>query len=333
MLINPDTGYLEAAYAGTIESPYDFSRATQAKRQAGSSFKPLVYALAFSHQDIEGKPLWRSFDTVPNLRRTFPNTDGWRPRNNGSVYSAVTTLANAMTRSQNVATATLLEQLGGPLELITFAAKLGFETKDYPNEMGLALGQAEVTPLEMARFSAMMANGGIEVTGSPVVLATNKNGVVLIDEPARGARLLSPQATALTRALMGLVLTHGTGGATRRGAAGMRGYVGTGFGKTGTTDQNKDLWLVGGTPHYGSALWLGCDQPSNLRASSSDLAAPLWGWWMRSIHTDLDAQKSYPISHLKRSICRHTGMIGNGSCKLCPYPAGQRPASAAQQSM
>ena len=79
-----------------------------------------------------------------------------------------------MTRSQNVATATLLEQLGGPLELITFAAKLGFETKDYPNEMGLALGQAEVTPLEMARFSAMMANGGIEVTGSPVVLATNK---------------------------------------------------------------------------------------------------------------------------------------------------------------
>ena len=149
---------------------------------------------------------------------------------------------------------------------------------------------------------------------------------MLIDEPARGARLLSPQATALTRALMGLVLTHGTGGASRRGAAGM-GYVGTGFGKTGTTDQNKDLWLVGGTPHYGSALWLGYDQPSNLRASSSDLAAPLWGWWMRSIHTDLDAQKSYPDQPLKKKyLCRHTGMIGNGSCKLLPIPVleGQR---------
>ena len=108
----------------------------------------MVYALALEQTDSNGKPQWTTFDTLPNERRTFRNTNGWTPRNNGGKYSETTTLSRAVAISQNVATASLLEQLGGPLPLIDFADRLGFDTIDFPEELGLALGQAEVTPLK-----------------------------------------------------------------------------------------------------------------------------------------------------------------------------------------
>ena len=320
VLINPKTGYLEAVYGGTIESPYDFSRATQAKRQAGSSFKPLVYAMAMSQTNKNGLPMWKTFDTVPNLRRTFPNTDGWRPRNNSNEYSETSTLANGLAWSQNVATATLLEKNGGPKELIAFAKEMGFDTSEFPEEMGLALGQGEVTPLEMAKFSAMIANGGTKVHGIPVVAARdlgNKNHIL---QYPLGQRQLSDETAALIREMMRLVISHGTGGSSRS-AAGEKGYSGLAFGKTGTTDQNKDLWFIGSTPTYTGVVWLGYDQPYNLKASSSDLSAPLWGWWMRAVHTGMPLEKQFQGMQLKRKyLCRQSGKYGNGSCKNIPIP-------------
>lgn len=327
VLIDPKTGYLRAVYGGDIESPYDFSRATQARRQAGSSFKPLVYAMAFSQKDADGNSTWRSFDTVPNERRTFPNTNGWRPRNNGGKYSPTSTLAKGLTMSENIATASLLEQLGGPSKLIEFATDLGFQTDHYPQEMGLSLGQAEVTPLEMGCFVAMLANGGTQVYGQPVTHAIDRNGENHIYVTALGGRILSEDAASLTRAIMRLVILQGTGGASRS-ANGEKGYTGNAFGKTGTTDQNKDLWFVGASPTYAGALWLGYDTPLNMLASSSDLAAPLWGWWMRAAHSGLTWEKEFVGTELKnRYVCGESGQHRNATCKTMPIPTlpDQRP--------
>jgi membrane carboxypeptidase/penicillin-binding protein len=116
------------------------------------------------------------------------------------------------------------------------------------------------------------------------------------------------------------VILHGTGGASR-GSLGEIGFTGTAFGKTGTTDQNKDLWFIGSSPLYAGALWLGYDQPSNLKGSASDLAAPLWGWWMRDIHKGLSVPKSFSGMTLKNSyLCAQTGKYGNASCKTLPMP-------------
>ena len=82
-VISPTTGELLAVYGGTQLQSTDFSRATQARRQAGSSLKPLVYTLGFEQKDEKGEYIWKSFSTVTNARRTFKNTSGWRPRNNG----------------------------------------------------------------------------------------------------------------------------------------------------------------------------------------------------------------------------------------------------------
>ena len=144
-LLDPLSGAMVAAFGGTQENSTDFNRATQARRQAGSAFKPIVYALALSRMDGNGLPLYKTSDVVQNNLRTFDGTDGWRPKNISGVYSNTRTLAHAMTWSENVATASLLEELGGPRYLVDFAGRLGFDTRWLPEEMGLALSLIHIS--------------------------------------------------------------------------------------------------------------------------------------------------------------------------------------------
>lgn len=327
-IVSPTTGHLTAVYGGSLQDATGFSRATQARRQAGSSYKPVVYAMAFNQQDPDGQPTWRAHDTVPNARRVFANTNGWNPRNVGGEYSETTTLAQGVAWSQNIAAASLLEALGGPEPLIEFAAQLGFDTGAYPTEMGLALGQAEVTPLEQARFVATVLNGGHIVSGSPVRLARDPLGDVRLTHEALGPRVISEEAALLTRELMRLVIVNGTGGASRWGGS-FPGYTGDAIGKTGTTDREKDLWFVGGTASSAAALWLGYDQPTPIGASASDLAAPMWGWWMRAVHAHRPAQSfTDPIPWTRRAVCTETGRYRNETCTLIgtPFLREERPS-------
>ncbi|MBM73973.1 MAG: hypothetical protein CMK59_01125 [Proteobacteria bacterium] len=322
-IIDPQTGLLIAVYGGTQLHATDFNRATQARRQAGSSLKPLVYALAFSKTDKEGNRLWKSFSTLPNQRKTFPNTNGWRPRNNGNKYSDNSTLTAGLVWSQNIVTASLLESIGGPNELIGFADKIGFDVSNYPFELGLALGQAEVTPLEMTRFAATIVNGGYYTKGSPILKISKLNGTSVVEDMGLGSSVLSSEAALITRELMRLVILAGTGGASRE-AVGKKGFKGEAIGKTGTTDSNKDLWFMGSTATYSGALWIGYDTPQDLRASSSDFAAPLWGWWMYSMHKDIPYEKFdkvFTAPEFKRKwLCMETGGVPNDSCRTIGMP-------------
>ena len=329
VLLDTATGLMVAAWGGSQALPTDFSRATQARRQSGSAIKPLIYAMAFSRAGEDGHPAWTAGDTLPNQRRTFPGTNGWRPRNVGGEYSETTTLAMGLAWSQNVATASLLEKLGGPEAMIAFARRFGFDTASWPHEMGLALGQGEVTPLEMARFVATIARGGLLASGRPVIFAVDAGGRVRVPPPGEDERVLGEEAAALTRELMRLVIEYGTGGASR-GAAGRPGYPGPAIGKTGTTDHERDVWFVGATPTYAGAVWIGYDQPARLGASASDLAAPLWGWWMRAVHAGLDTKAKFDgLKVPRRLVCTETGLRGNGTCKLiaAPFLPGTAPTA------
>ena len=305
----------------------DFNRATQARRQAGSSFKPLVYALAFSRTTQKGKPVWKSFDTVRNDKHTFQGTDGWRPRNTSGYYSKTATLAAGLARSLNIATASLLVRVGGPEPLIELAKKMGFDVEEYPKEMGLALGQAEVTPLEMTRFVASIASGGRLARGTPVISGKDLLGRERIMHSPLSAQIFNDQSAALTRELMKLVVTSGTGYSSR-GVGGIPGYRGNAIGKTGTTDQSKDLWFIGATTEYAAALWIGMDVPENLWVSASDYAAPLWGWLMHELHKDIKEDIEFPGLQLKAArVCRETGKTPNATCPLIQAPLleGQEP--------
>ena len=107
------------------------------------------------------------------------------------------------------------------------------------------------------------------------------------------------------------------------------GFRGEAIGKTGTTDQEYDLWFVGGTPNYASALWVGYDTPARVGGSASEVAAPLWGWWMDAIHEHVDPRPFEGPELEFRRICNITGKIAQNGCLgiRAPFLPGTRPES------
>lgn len=334
VVVSSRTGHLVAVHGGTQQAQTDFNRATQARRQPGSSIKPMVYALALSRTGPDGKPLLTASHSVRNHRAPFPDTNGWNPRNVGGGYTDTASLAYALAWSQNIATAALLAESGGPKAMIDFADKLGFDTRGWPLELGLSLGQAEVTPLEQARFVATIIGEGRLAGAWPVVSATDARGRSRFRTEGFGDPVMSAEAATLTRELMRGVINQGTGGAAR-GGGGFPGYGGPAIGKTGTTDSEKDLWFVGGTPDYSLALWIGYDQPARIGASASDLASPLWGWWARAVHQGMPPDEFQgSVQTSSRAICTITGKRPNGSCPLigAPFLPGTEPKEACSTS-
>jgi penicillin-binding protein 1A len=330
--LDVETGLIRALFGGTDASATGFNRATQARRQAASSFKPVVYALAFTERKPDGTPRFTASSIEPNSPRDFRTETGrWRPRNVGGEYSETASLAHALIWSQNIATASLLDELGGPRRLKDFAARLGFDASGFPEELGLALGQAEVTPLEMTQFAALIAAGGRRVPGTPVWRAVDAAGRERIAPPRHGEAVLDREAAALTRDLMRLVIDQGTGGAAR-GGGGEAGYGGPALGKTGTADGEKDLWFVGSTPAVAASVWIGYDLPIRVGASASDLAAPLWGWWMARLTRHEPAHPDFPAEPklIRRAICAESGKIPNETCRAigAPFLPGTAPRAA-----
>lgn len=320
VLMKPQSGNIVALWGGDQTTHTDFNRATQAKRQSGSSFKPLVYALGVQLPGVTAAT------TVSNAPHKFEHAPTWTPRNVGGEYSPSVCLAYGLSWSQNIATASLLDMAGGPEPLIDLASRLGIDTSKFPKEMGLALGQAEVTPLEMGKAVSAIVNGGFAVVGSPILVALDASGAVRLDDRAPLERVLTEEVAAVTRDLMRLVIEFGTGGASR-GTGGIAGYGGPAVGKTGTTDDEKDLWFVGGTPDFVGVVWLGYDTPVRIGASASDLASPLWGWWMNAATKGLPQREFEGPKLDRRWICTQSGLLSNGTCRgiSAPFLPGTAP--------
>jgi membrane peptidoglycan carboxypeptidase len=318
--IEPSTGRVRTLYGGKGSTPTGFNRATQARRQAGSAYKPLVFAAAFSQRDASGQPRYTPADAFINTLRDFKTPTGvWRPRNVCSEYTPTACLAYALVWSQNIATATLLEQLGID-PFLDFVQAIGLDTSGYPHELGLALGQAEVTAEEMARFAAMLANGGLRVDFHPVEIALDAAGRLRFERPEPGPRVMREVDAALLRILMQQVVAMGTGGRVR-GAGAHPGYAGEIFGKTGTTDDEKDLWFVGGTPNLAGALWLGYDEPLRIGATGADLTAPMFGWWQRAAHVGLPQPPFKKYDEIEiRPVCNLSGKRPGPRCLVTQTP-------------
>jgi membrane peptidoglycan carboxypeptidase len=325
-LLDTASGLLVAVHDGRMVGPTDFNRATQTRRQSGSSIKPLIYGLALSRLGDDGHPALTAAHTLPNTPRTFPNTNGWRPLNVGNDYSPTSTLAMGLSWSQNIVAASLLEESGGPSKLVPFAERFGFDTRAWPHEMGLALGQAEVNPLEMARFVATIARGGELASARPVITAVDAAGRVRVPPVERGERVIPQESAAILRDLMRLVTTYGTA-YTIKGVGGEPGFTSQAMGKTGTADDEKDLWFIGATPRYASAVWLGYDTPARVGGTAGDLASPLWGWWMRALHDGSKPEEFGEPVLERRPICTQTGLYGNASCRIinAPFLPGTAP--------
>jgi penicillin-binding protein 1B len=262
--IDPETGGILAYIGGRSYGGSQFDRAGQALRQAGSAFKPIVYAAAFE----AGKVTPASFlEDEPLTVRLATMT--WSPKNDDGSFHGWVTVRTALEKSSNPATARLAMEVGMP-RIIELAHDMGVSTAMEPFP-SVALGAAEVTPVELATVYATLAAGGVRPPVHGLAAVLDRYGNPLEGAPLpQPERVLSPESAYLVTSLLQGVFERGT---ARGSAAGLRGDL---AGKTGTTNKRRDSWFGGYSPERATVVWVGYDDNSSTRLSGARAALPLW---------------------------------------------------------
>ncbi len=264
------SGRLLALVGGLDFNRSPFNRATSARRQPGSAFKPLIYGVAFA-QGMTPQ------DTIMDAPLTLQGKDGslWQPQNYTHRYYGKTSLAEALIQSRNVVTIKLLQQIGVP-PVIALARRIGIRSPLRP-DLSLALGASPVTPLEMTAAYTLFANQGLWHPPFAITRVKDHQGNITLWPHPRVRRVLSAAAAHQIHLLLTRVISQGTG----RAAA----SIAHGSGKTGTTDKNHDAWFIGYTPKLTAGVWLGHDHNRSLGpgATGGHVAAPIWAHFMKKV--------------------------------------------------
>jgi len=273
--LDPVNGDILAMVGGRNYNESQFDRATQAARQPGSVFKPIV-ALTALAQSAEGRPRYTLASQIEDTEFSVETRTGvWKPTNYNGKFSGVVSLRRALERSLNVPFARLAVDLG-PEKIVSTARALGIESPLQPVP-SIALGSFELTLLEVARAYAVFASGGSRVTPRPYTRVLDSQGNVLDTRSVESQQVFTPAEVA--------VVTSALQGAVERGTVrGLRamGFSGPLAAKTGTTNDYRDAWLVGFTPDLVVVVWVGFDDGTNLGLTGSQAALPIFGEFIMS---------------------------------------------------
>ena len=265
VVLESATGALRALVGGWDFRRSKFDRALQAERQIGSAFKPFVYGAAF---EAGLTPADRVFD-APTV---FAGADGlpsYSPRNYYRRYNGIVTIRHALEKSINVPAVKVLDLIGVE-RVVDFARRCGI-TSALPPYPSLALGSADLVPLQLASAYAAIANQGIRVDPYLVESVRRPDGAVLEQFTVRAAKAMEPGVAFL--------LTHVLEGVVDRGTAVRLADLPLAIGgKTGTTNDYTDAWFVGFTPRLTILAWVGHDQKRTIGKgmTGADAALPIW---------------------------------------------------------
>jgi 1A family penicillin-binding protein len=250
-----------------------FNRATQARRQPGSAFKPFVYATALA----SGLPPTHRLEDAP-VRLAMGNGRYWEPRNYGGSYAGLIDMRSALVQSKNVATVHLAQQVGVSRAVET-ARRMGIRG-DLPNVPSVVLGAGEVTLMEMARAYAGFATLGRSPQPRLVVRVEDREGRMLWAQPTSSEQVIDAAVAFLVTDILKDAVNRGTGTGVRAA-----GFSPPAAGKTGTTNDGTDVWFVGYTPKVVAGVWIGFDRPQTVvrGGTGGGLAAPVWGRIMRTV--------------------------------------------------
>ncbi len=271
------TGKVLALTGGAQFASSQFNRATQAKRQPGSAFKPIVYAAALEqgytpNTMIEDEPI------------SFKDASGtWEPKNFSNKFYGPTTLRNGLVYSRNIVTIKLLKEIGIPAT-IRLARKMGIRSPLSP-DLALALGSSGVSLLELTSSYTVFANGGKYQEPIFITKILDRYGKILEKNKPNPKQVLDESVAYQMSYIMKGVIEGGTG----KNARGLPHAAG----KTGTTDKNMDAWFIGFTPSLATGVWMGHDRQKSLGRieTGGRAAAPLWLAFMKQAdqyHTDQD---------------------------------------------
>ncbi len=303
--MDPATGGILAYVGGRGYDASQFDRAGQARRQPGSSFKPIDYAAAFE----AGKASPASF--LEDEPISVPTVGGqvWSPKNDDDSYHGWVTVRTALEKSYNPATTRLALDVGMP-KIVKLAHDMGITTPMEPFP-AMALGAAAVTPLEMATVYSTLASGGSRPPVHALVAVLDHAGKVVQGAPLpKPVRVISPQTDYLVTSLLQGVLQRGTAAGAARGIAGELA------GKTGTTNQQRDTWFAGYAPERTTVVWVGYDDNGKTRFSGARAALPIWVRFMAKVAPPGGYSTfAQPPGIATATIDSTTGMLAT---ELCP---------------
>lgn len=286
VVTQPQTGQILALVGGIDYAKSSYNRATQSKRQPGSSFKPFIYQIALNNG-------YSVVSQVADIARSFDMGNGkeWTPKNYSGGFQGYITLKSAITQSRNLATINLLNDLGLS-SVRKQLVDMGFE--NMPENLSIALGSFGIAPLEFAKFYSMFPNEGETVEPTLIKRVENSFGVTTNYEPQR-KQVIKPEQAFLTISLLQNVVNAGTGRNAK--IAGIQVA-----GKTGTTNNNVDAWFCGFTPDVQAIIWYGNDDNSPMKKveGGGRTAAPVFKKFMEGY------MKQYPT--LRRAFTQPDGV-------------------------
>ncbi len=277
--IDPRSGGVKAMVGGYDFRKSQFNRAMQSRRNAGSAFKPFIYAAALDKG-------FTPATVVEDAEVEYPDGSGgvWKPKNYDGIFRGPVTMRQALTDSINIVSVKIMDQIGAPYAA-DYAKKFGFTSPISPN-LALALGAASVSPMELTAAYGVFANKGVSMPVSLITRVTDNDGVVLQQDSAPVAiSVISPETSYVITNLMQSVVSSGTG---RRASIVGRPVAG----KTGTSNDSKDAWFIGYVPQLVAGVWVGYDQERSLGSGGSggQAAAPIWAEFMQKAVVDLPVE-------------------------------------------
>ena len=267
--LDPTSGDVRALVGGRDYADSRFDRAVDGMRQPGSSFKPIVYAAAIA-DSITPNTIFQDTALAINL----PNGTVYSPENSDGQYLGPLTLRDALAKSRNVVAVQLGQKLGMD-SISSLARRMGLSSKiaPYPSS---AIGASVVQPLDLVAAYTTFANLGTPVEPRFIYRVEDRSRKVVLSREVKAlAPALDPRVTYVVRDMMRDVVERGTASSIRR-------YLPASIpvaGKTGTTNDNSDVWFIGLTPDLVAGVWLGFDTPTSIApgAAGGSLAAPVWG--------------------------------------------------------
>lgn len=337
--MTPDNGAILSVVGGLGFAKSKFNRVTQAARQPGSNFKPFIYSAALEH----GFSAASIINDAPVVFEDAALEDTWRPENDGGKFYGPTRLRWALTKSRNLVSIRLLQELG-IRRAINYAGRFGFDTRRLAADLSLALGTQAITPLELATAYASLANGGYRVYPHLVNSVENYNREVIyratpdtvcrsceetatelpveesleelsmeeiLEQTAQpdfpvAARIMDARVAFIINSILQDVITRGTG---RRARQLNRRDI---AGKTGTTNGPTDAWFSGYNADVVATAWLGFDQNLLLgkREFGGSAALPIWIEYMQAALADSPVQdRPIPEGIVNVRIDPKTGLL------------------------
>ncbi len=301
VVMQPKTGHILALAGGRNYSVSQFNRITQARRQPGSAFKPIVYLSSLAQ--------FTPTTLLSNDPKSYTvNGKQWDPQNFEPVTEYTVSLQDALKKSHNLATVDLAMKTGLD-RVVDIAAKFHFSTplKPYPS---LALGAFEVIPLELARAYCVFAAEGVQPFPLSLKGVVDENDRILEHQHLNIERIIPPAEAFIMNSMLQGVVKEGTARSLQ-----WRGVTWPVAGKTGTTNDFRDAWFVGYTPDILALVWVGFDNGDPIKATGAAAALPIWADLMNAIpQYRSETQFNIPRGVEKILVCPVTGRPAVDGC-------------------